>query len=65
MISNKKYIVMIDDCAAGTVGALYIPEFIEPSRMIGARVTIELNDEDGKLITKRGRMIEILEGWNV
>ena len=65
MIKSNKYIGMIDDCAAGTVGSLYIPEFFDPAWMIGARVTIELNDENGKLITKRGKLIELLEEWNV
>lgn len=64
MIKSNKHIGMIDDCAAGTVGTLYIPEFFDPAWMIGARVTIELKDEDGKPIIKSGKLIKILEEWN-
>jgi len=61
MIKSNKHIGMIDDCAAGTIGTLYIPEFFDPAWMIGARVTIELKDEDGKPIIKSGKLIKILE----
>jgi hypothetical protein len=64
MISTKKYIGVIDDCAAGTVGSFNLPAYMKGEDMIGARVTVELHDENGMPIKKRGKLIEILEEWS-
>jgi len=61
MIKNKSYIGVIDDCSAGTVGSLNLPAYMKGEDMIGARVTVELHDENGMSIKKRGKLIEILE----
>jgi len=64
MISTKKYVGVIDDCAAGTVGSFELPAYMKSSDMIGARVKVKLNDENGMPITRRGKLIEILEEWS-
>lgn len=64
MISTKKYIGVIDDCSAGTVGSFELPSYMKSSDMIGARVKIKLHNENGMLITKYGKLIEILEEWS-
>jgi hypothetical protein len=64
MISTKKYIGVIDDCEAGTVGSFNLPAYMKGEDMIGARVTVELHDENGMPIKKRGKLIEILEEWS-
>lgn len=64
MTKTKKYLGVIDDCAAGSAGILELPIFITGQDMIGARVTIEAYDEQGLLVVKRGKLIEILEEWN-
>jgi hypothetical protein len=64
MISTTKYVGVIDDCAAGTVGNFELPDYISSQSMIGARVKINLHDENGMPITKYGKLIEILEEWN-
>ena len=64
MIGTTRYIGVIDDCAAGTVGSFELPSYMKSSDMIGARVKVKLNDENGMPITKHGKLIEILEEWN-
>ena len=64
MISTKKYVGVIDDCAAGTVGSFELPAYMNSADMIGARVKVKLNDENGMPIIKTGKLIEILEEWN-
>ena len=64
MISTKKYVGVIDDCSAGTVGSFELPSYMKSSDMIGARVKVKLNDENGMPITRRGKLIEILEEWS-
>lgn len=63
MISTKWYIGVIDDCAAGTVGTFELPSYIKGEEMIGARVKIKAQDNNGTPIIKRGKLIEILEDW--
>jgi len=64
MIGITRYIGVIDNCAAGTVGSFELPSYMKSSDMIGARVTVELHDENGMPIKKRGKLIEILEEWS-
>jgi len=59
MISTK-YIGVIDDCSAHTVGSFELSSYMNSADMIGARVTVELHDENGMPIKKRGKLIEIL-----
>jgi len=64
MISTTRYIGVIDHCSGGTVGSFELPSYMKSSDMIGARVTVELHDENGMPIKKRGKLIEILEEWS-
>jgi len=66
MISTKKYVGVIDDCSAGTVGSFELPSYMNSADMIGARVKVKLNDENGMPIIKSGKLIEILsqEEWS-
>jgi hypothetical protein len=64
MIGTTRYIGVIDDCSAGTVGSFELPSYMKSSDMIGARVKVKLNDENGMPITRRGKLIEILEEWS-
>jgi hypothetical protein len=64
MISTTRYIGVIDDCAAGTVGSFELPRNMNSADIIGARVKVKLNDENGMPIIKSGKLIEILEEWS-
>ena len=63
MIKNKSYIGVIDDCSDGTIGSLNLPAYMKGEDMIGARVTVELHDENGMPIKKRGKLIGVHEVW--
>jgi len=41
-----------------------IAEFVMSGGMIGARVKVKLNNENGMPIIKSGKLIEILEEWS-
>ena len=41
-----------------------VAEFVMSGCMIGARVKVKLNDENGMPIIKSGKLIEILEEWS-
>lgn len=64
MTKTKKYLGVIDDCAAGSAGILELPIFISGQDMVGSRVTIEAYDEQGSLVVKRGKLISILQEWD-
>lgn len=64
MIKKISYIGVIDDCSAGTVGSFNLTAYMKGKNMIGSRIKVKLNDENGMPIIKSGKLIEILEEWS-